>query len=289
MNQAQGTNRRTVLITGCSRGIGLEIAKLFAEKGSDWNVVATMRNKYCQAGVDLAAVPNVTVLPLDVTSKASVDAAIIQVPGGIIDVLVNNAGYALVGALELATEDQIMKQYSTNVFGCIRTMQAVLPSMRKRRSGVIVQISSVGARVTLPLGGLYQSTKFALEGLSETCAMELKPLNIKMRIVEPGFVKTDFGKAMVFTNDSNESDKKEYEGMTKNFKESIRQFAESGSTAETVAKVVYEAATSNDNKLRWPVGEDVIKIIKNRAMTSDEEHMRGYIQKMKLDEAASES
>lgn len=302
MNQEVVRKRRTVLITGCSRGIGLEVAKLFASKDdASWNVVATMRTPTCEAGVQLAAIPNVAVLPLDVTSKVSVDAAIAQVPGGV-DVLINNAGYALVGAVELATEDQIMDEYNTNVFGCIRTMQAVLPAMRRRRSGVIVQLSSLVGKIAIPLNSMYTSTKFAIEGLCESSSMELMPYNIKMRIVQPGYVSTDFVKVMQFTGNSNitgninsnssqhdiDSDTKGYAAMLKSLLENSDDFMKNGSAPHQVAQVIYEAATSESEKLRWPVGEDAIEAFTKRPNTSDEEHIRGFAEKMKFFEAAPE-
>jgi len=196
--------------------------------------------------------------------------------------LINNAGYALVGALELATEDQIKNQFNTNVFGCIRTMQAVLPAMRKRRSGVIVQISSAAGKITMPFSSSYHATKFALEGLSESCAMELMPFNIKMRIVEPGFVTTDFANVMQFTNEGNGTGTKEYEALEKRFFQNFQQLMSRPSTPEKVAQVVYDAATSDGDKLRWAVGEDAIESIKNRPGISDEEHIKGFVGDMRL-------
>src|SRR5271154_600328 len=142
----------TVLITGCSAGIGKAAAELFQHKG--WNVVATMRSP--GAGGDLAALENVLVTPLDVTDEASIAAAVkagVERFGGI-DVLVNNAGYGVYGLLEATPLDSIRKQYETNVMGMLAVTKAVLPGMRKRRSGVVVNMSSVISRIAIPFSTL---------------------------------------------------------------------------------------------------------------------------------------
>ena len=191
---------QTVLITGASSGIGKAAAALFADRG--WNVVATMRNP--DDGADLAGPDNVLVSRLDLLDGDSISAA---VGAGLerfgrIDVLVNNAGYGAYGPLEATPMSVIRRQFDVNLFGLVETIQKVLPAMREQRSGVIVNVSSVGGRMTYPLGSLYHGSKWAVEGLSEALHYELSTLGIRVKLVEPGGVNTDFGgRSFVFTHD----------------------------------------------------------------------------------------
>lgn len=178
-------------ITGASRGLGLAIAKAALEAGNI--VVATARDKQKieeQFGND----PDVLALSLDVTDKKSVESAVKEAVGrfGGIDVLVNNAGYGLLGWFEDMTDEQIRSQYETNVFGVMNVTRAVLPVMRGRKSGHIFTITSVSGIFSVAGGAVYASSKFAVEGLMEGLAQEVKPLGISCTIIEPGFFKTDF-------------------------------------------------------------------------------------------------
>ena len=190
----------TILITGASSGIGKATARLFHDKG--WNVIATMRKP--EADADLSALDNALVTRLDVTDQASISAAVKTgiARFGRIDALLNNAGYGAWGPLEAFSDESIRRQYDTNVIGLLATMRAVLPHMRAAKAGVIVNISSIGGKMTFPLGSLYHGTKFAVEGISEALNYELEPIGIKMKIVEPGAIKTDFGgRSLDFAND----------------------------------------------------------------------------------------
>jgi NADP-dependent 3-hydroxy acid dehydrogenase YdfG len=190
----------TILITGASSGIGKTTARYFQERG--WNVVATMRSP--DRETELAALPNVIVTRLDVQDSASIRAA---VAGGIarfgkIDVLLNNAGYGAYGPLEATPMEKIRRQFDVNVIGLLETTKAVLPHFRAKRSGTIINVSSVGGKMTFPLGTLYHGTKFAVEGLSEALSWEMGPIGVKVKIVEPGAIKTDFaGRSFDFSND----------------------------------------------------------------------------------------
>jgi NAD(P)-dependent dehydrogenase (short-subunit alcohol dehydrogenase family) len=179
-----------ILVTGASSGIGRATVAACAARG--WHVAATMRRPD-DAG-DLAALPGVIVLPLDVTSPASVAAAVAAVVAefGRLDAVVNNAGYAVDGVFETAADDTIRRQFETNVFGVMRVTQAAIPVMRRQRRGTIVQVSSMGGRVTFPLYSIYHATKWAVEGFSESLAFELRPFGIRMRLIEPGAVRTAF-------------------------------------------------------------------------------------------------
>ena len=180
------------LITGASTGFGREMAEQLLAGGA--KVVATARRPE-QLQTLAARYPETSlVVALDVTEdasvKAAVDAALSRFGG--VDVLVNNAGYGLAGAVEEVTEAEFMPMFETNVFGLVRVTQALLPQFRERRSGHIVNLSSIGGLVGLPGWGFYNSSKFAVEGLSEALAVELAPLGVKVMIVEPGPFRTDF-------------------------------------------------------------------------------------------------
>lgn len=176
-----------VLITGCSTGIGCDLAKHLS--GAGYQVVATARN------VDaLTNLPAALKLPLDVTDDDSVHQAVTQTLGqlGRIDVLVNNAGYALMGALEEVPIERVQQMFEVNVFGVLRMIHAVAPHMRAQHSGRIVNISSIAGKLSTPVNGAYSASKFAVEGLSDALRVELEPFGIHVILVEPGFIKTNF-------------------------------------------------------------------------------------------------
>jgi NAD(P)-dependent dehydrogenase (short-subunit alcohol dehydrogenase family) len=181
------------LVTGASRGLGLEIVKAALAAGDQ--VVATVRKQPEQLGAALEHHPNLLVTVLDVTSAtqpaATVQAALARF--GRLDVLVNNAGYGFLGAFEEASEAEIHRQFDTNVFGLIRVVQAVLPAMRQRRRGHIINVSSLfGYRASVPGFGLYGASKFAVEGITEGLALEVNPLGIHVTALAPGLFSTDF-------------------------------------------------------------------------------------------------
>ena len=192
MTQTAGTaGPKTVLITGASAGIGKATAEAFAAAG--WRVAATMRTPQAFAGFQDPQ-KNIAIFPLDVTDPASIAAAVEDVIAafGHLDVLVNNAGYGLVGPFEAISEAQIRRQFETNVFGLMAMTRAVLPHMRERRAGHIVNVASVGGRLTFPFYSVYHATKWAVEGFSESLTSELKEFGIHVKIIEPGPIKTEF-------------------------------------------------------------------------------------------------
>jgi NAD(P)-dependent dehydrogenase (short-subunit alcohol dehydrogenase family) len=176
-----------VLITGCSSGIGRATAASLAAAGH--TVVATARRPEELGGIDAALA-----LPLDVTDEASIEAAlgVALARYGRIDALVNNAGYAVRGAVEEVPTDQARRMFDVNLFGVMRTVQAVAPHMRHRRSGRIVNIGSVSGKLATPANGTYSASKFALEGLSDSLRLELAPFGIRVILVEPGSIGTRF-------------------------------------------------------------------------------------------------
>ncbi|MEC8293443.1 MAG: SDR family oxidoreductase [Pseudomonadota bacterium] len=258
---------QTILITGASSGIGKETSKLFASRG--WNVIATMRSPDKEA--ELTALDNVLVTRLDVTDAASISAAVdagVETFGQI-DVLLNNAGYGAYGPLEAFPMERIKRQFDTNVIGLIETTKGVLPHMRGNGSGTIVNISSIGGQMTFPLGALYHGTKFAVEGISEALHFELEAAGIKVKIVEPGMIATDFGgRSFDFVND---------EAMTEYQPVVQALFATWGSDEMTanasqpsvVAEVIWDAVTDGTDTLRYRAGADAVELLNNRKMLDD--------------------
>jgi NAD(P)-dependent dehydrogenase (short-subunit alcohol dehydrogenase family) len=199
------SNQKVALVTGSSSGIGHEIALVLARNG--YFTFATMRDLQKISKLEsIKDEENLSLefVQLDVTNEESVRIAVqtIQDDKDRIDVLVNNAGYGLSGAFEDLSIDEIKTQFETNFYGLIRTTQAVLPIMRKQRSGIIVNISSGAGRFGYPMGSAYVSTKFAIEGLSESLSFEVEPFGIKVILIEPGMIRTNFSSASVLAKKS---------------------------------------------------------------------------------------
>jgi NAD(P)-dependent dehydrogenase (short-subunit alcohol dehydrogenase family) len=189
---AETGKRRTWFITGSSTGFGRLLAEEVLKAGD--NVVATARKVEQVADLQQQYPDHALALPLDVTRQDQIDSAVAKTLERFksIDVLVNNAGYGVTGAIEEVSDAELEPMYATNVFGLLRVTRAVLPQMRKQRSGNILNLSSIGGLTASPGWGLYQSTKFAVEGLSEALAQEVAPLGIRVTIIEPGPFRTDF-------------------------------------------------------------------------------------------------
>jgi NAD(P)-dependent dehydrogenase (short-subunit alcohol dehydrogenase family) len=183
---------RVWFITGTSQGFGRELVRASLQRGD--SVMATSRNPQAVAAAFSAAADRLLAVSMDLRNSAQISSVVDQAIKrfGRIDILVNNAGYGVTGAVEEASDSEIASIYETNVFGLLRVTRAVLPYLRKQRSGHIVNISSIGGLTGMPGWGIYNSTKFAVEGLSEALAAELAPLGIGVTIVEPGPFRTDF-------------------------------------------------------------------------------------------------
>lgn len=256
----------TILITGASSGIGKATALRFQSEG--WNVIATMRDP--AAGADLAALDNVLVTRLDVTDGASIAAAVAAgiARFGRIDTLLNNAGYGAYGPLEAFSVDRIRRQFDTNVIGLLEVTKAMLPHMRANRAGTIVNISSIGGQITFPLGTLYHGTKFAVEGLSEALHYELEPLGIRVRIVEPGMIKTDFGgRSFDFAMDEGLPD---YAPTAQAMGRLFGKMATNPSAPELVADVIWTAVNDTSSRLRFRAGPDAETLLDRRKLEDDE-------------------
>jgi NAD(P)-dependent dehydrogenase (short-subunit alcohol dehydrogenase family) len=251
---------KTVLLTGASSGIGRATALYFQQKG--WNVIATMRSP------EKSTLGNIQCLPLDVTDPTSIANTVGKVLRlGPVDVLVNNAGYALMGAFETCSPEEIRRQFETNVFGLMEVTRSLLPHFRDRRSGTIVNIASVGGRVTFPIYSLYHSTKWAVEGFSESLQYELEPFNIRVKIIEPGPIKTDFyGRSATVAK---RSDLTVYDAFVNKLMPKMNQYGEKGGTPEDVAAMIFQAATDGTKKLRYPVGGNAGLLLGLRKVLSD--------------------
>ena len=245
---------KTVLITGSSSGIGRATAEQFARAG--WNVAATMRRPD-EAG-DWIRQPNTIGLPLDVTDPDSIRAALAAAVAkfGDLDVVVNNAGYGMVGPFEASTAEQVERQLSTNVTGLMNVTREIIPHFRKRRGGTIINVTSMGGRVTFPLYSVYHASKWAVEGFSESLVYELAPFDIRVKLVEPGPIKTDFyGRSMHVIAKPGLTAYDEFVGKA------MPVMQQAGATApgpELVAKTIFRAATDGSKRLRYPVNSRAI-------------------------------
>jgi NAD(P)-dependent dehydrogenase (short-subunit alcohol dehydrogenase family) len=273
-NKPNGESIRIAVVTGSSSGIGFETSLMLARNG--FQTYATMRNP--KKGENIKSIATKENLPihieqLDVTDNKSVTNAIqaILTEAGRIDVLVNNAGYALTGAFEDLAIEEIKAQYETNLFGLIRTTQAVLPIMRKQKSGTIVNISSGAGRFGYAGGSAYVSTKFAVEGLSESMAYELEPFGIKVILIEPGVIRTNAFKNVVLAKKSQNTNSP-YSQIMQKMSASFEHMLENASSSpDLVAKVVLQAVTSENPSLRYLAGKDVETWIEARRNMSDDE------------------
>lgn len=240
---------KTVLITGCSSGIGRETAKLFQSR--NWRVAATMRSP--EAETELGRIADIAVFRLDVTDQESIRTAIAGTLErfGRIDVVVNNAGYGVVGPFEAASDEDIRRQFETNVFGVMNVCREILPVFRSQRNGTIINVASVGGRMTFPLYSVYHATKWAVEGFSESLQFELEPFGIRVKIIEPGPIKTDFytRSASVVTKD----DVEEYRYFTARVLPNLKRAGETAPDGKIVAERIYEAAADGRRRLRYPV------------------------------------
>jgi NAD(P)-dependent dehydrogenase (short-subunit alcohol dehydrogenase family) len=250
--------QRTWLITGASRGFGAEIAKAVLAAGD--RLIATARN---QADLQqFATNKDVLVLSMDVTDETQVKAAIATSfeKFGQIDVLVNNAGFGLLGSVEECSAEEVESVYRTNVFGLLNVTRAVLPSMRQHRSGHIINLSSIGGYRSYPGWGVYGSTKFAVEGITEALHYELAPLGIHATVVEPGFFRTNFldGSSLRQTK-VQIPDYAETVGKTRDMAVE-RNYQQPGDPIK-LAQAILEIANTDEPPLRLPLGSDTLQAI----------------------------
>lgn len=254
---------KTIFITGASSGIGKATALLFAER--DWNVIATMRNP--ENAKDLAS-ENITLLPLDVTDVEQINQSIQKaIKISDIDVVLNNAGYGLAGSFEASTDAQLSNIINTNLLGVLRVTKAFIPYFREKGSGLFITTTSIGGLLAFPFFSVYHSTKWALEGWSESVAYELKRFGISVKTVSPGTTRTDFASSI------DSAMLPEYENM---FNHTLNEFSgpemmNNLSTPKQIAEVIYESAIDNKDQLRYIAGADAIAIYEQRQNLGVEE------------------
>lgn len=253
------TATKTVIITGASSGIGMEAALYFHEQG--WNTIATLRNpEKRRTPLHEKGLPDL--LHLDVTDTTSIQAVIQYTLQKYqkIDVLVNNAGYALYGPFEATSPEQLARQFDTNVFGLMEVTRQMLPVFRQQKAGVLINIASMGGRIGFPLYSLYNSSKWAVEGFTESLQYELKSLNIRVKLIEPGVIKTDFYERSLDTTD-NIGWAEPYGAIIQRGKKRDGEFAiRTGIEARLVARAIYNAATDKNRRLRYTVGGDALQV-----------------------------
>ncbi|MDQ4074286.1 MAG: SDR family oxidoreductase [Thermoproteota archaeon] len=278
--------QKVALVTGSSSGIGFETALLLARTGIF--TYASMRNKEKSSKIKEVANEEklpLQVLQLDVNEDQSVSNAIDEImkEKSKINVLVNNAGYGIFGSLEDLSIEEIKSQFETNFYGVIRVTQKVIPIMRKSKTGgVIVNVSSVGGLISVPFLSAYNSTKFALEGLSESLSYELEPFGIKVVIIEPGFIKTNIMNSSILAKKAMDPNSP-YSSLTKKVEHYFKTMVNntSSSTPEEVAKTILEAISSKRPQLRYLVGSDAIATIQARKGMPEDE-FRDIIRKQVL-------
>jgi NAD(P)-dependent dehydrogenase (short-subunit alcohol dehydrogenase family) len=261
-----------ILITGSSTGIGMATALYLSKKGH--RVYASMRNLDRAGELRTAAAANgclIDVIRLDVNDEHSVKKAVAQVleNEGRIDVLINNAGIAPLGPLEEVDDATVTSVFDTNVFGVLRCIRAVLPSMRKQHSGSIINMGSVAGDIATCCSGIYAATKFALEGLSESLAQEVKPYGIHVALVKPGFILTPIiEKALEALRSPEHS---AYPNAVKISNALFRSATKTGGPPEIVAETIEVAINDRTSRLRYPVGDPARAVLAARAAMSEEE------------------
>jgi len=245
---------KVVLITGCSSGIGAATAERLA--GNGWTVYATARRPETLAGL---AEKGCRTLPLDVTSDESMRGAVqaVEAEAGGIGALVNNAGYSQSGATESVEIDEVRRQFETNVFGLLRMCQLVLPGMRERGQGRIVNISSMGGRMVFPGGGIYHATKYSVEALSDAMRFEVKGFGVDVVLIEPGLIRTSFDDAAIASLDGADSTGP-YAGFNAAVAKATAEaysgpMGKLGGGPDAVAKVIERSLRSRRPKLRYTV------------------------------------
>jgi short-subunit dehydrogenase len=283
LKQEEGEEQgKVAIVTGSSSGIGYATSLLLAR--NRFHTYATMRN--IEKSAEIQEIANKERLPLqviqlDVNDDASISNSIkkIETENERIDVLINNAGYGLVGAFEDLSVEEIKLQFETNFFGVIRVIQQVLPIMRKQKSGTIVNVSSGAGLIGFPGMSAYVSSKFALEGLSESMSYELEPFGIKVIIIEPGVIRTNFKKNSIMSKKSlDNSSISPYSTIIQKIDSSISSIIEHATPPEEVAKAILHAITSNNPELRYLVGNDIIMMAETKKSMSDEDFRKMMMQ-----------
>ena len=270
---------KVALVTGSSSGIGLETSLALARNG--FHTFATMRDINKDEEIKEVVRKenlNVEILQLDVDNEESVNEVIntIMERKDRIDVLINNAGYGMWGTVEDVSINEFKEQFETNFFSIIRLIHRVAPIMRKQGSGDIVNISSVAGRIGFPVSPAYISSKFALEGLSESLRFELMPFGVNVIIIEPGVIKTNFFNSMKLAKKSNQDS--EYKEITEKVISGVKMMAEMGTHPKEVADAVVKALKEENPHPRYVVGNDAMMFLEAKKMKTDME-FENYLKK----------
>jgi NADP-dependent 3-hydroxy acid dehydrogenase YdfG len=262
---------KTVLITGCSTGIGRTTAERLADRGL--TVYATARRP---ESIEDLKDRGCRILALDVTDESSMEAAVrsVEEAEGAVDALVNNAGYSQSGAIETVPLDSIRAQFETNVFGLIRMCQLVLPGMRRQQHGRIVNLSSMGGRLTFPGGGIYHATKYAVEAISDVLRFEVQGFGVDVVLIEPGLIKTEFAHAAVGSMGGQEADGGPYGDFNAAVAAQTAGAYEGplgrlGAGPEAVARVIEKALTRRRPRTRYLVTPSARLALTQRKLLSD--------------------
>jgi NADP-dependent 3-hydroxy acid dehydrogenase YdfG len=264
---------QAVLITGCSTGIGRATAERLASRGH--TVYATARRTESMTGLEAKGCRT---LALDVTDEGSMRAAVstVEEAEGAVGALVNNAGYSQSGAVESVKLDEVRAQFETNVFGLIRMSQLVLPKMREQGSGRIVNVGSMGGKLTFPGGGIYHATKYAVEAISDAMRFEVKGFGVEVALIEPGLIKSEFASAAVgaLNRGTDDDDHGPYAAFNQAVAASTvgayeGPAAKLGGGPDAVAKVIEKAITSRRPKARYPVTPSARIVMGQRALFTD--------------------
>lgn len=264
---------KVILITGASSGMGRATAELFASIG--YTVYAATR--------DIKAFDKnspINAIEMDLTSQQSIDRAIEEIVKRHkrIDILVNNAGYGLVSTVEDVTEEEMYEQYNVNVFGLLRVTKSVIPIMREQKSGIIINISSFLGKIGLPLLALYNSSKYAVEGITDSLRYELKDFNIRVHSIMPGFFDTKFARENLVVNKKTFEQSSPYASITSNLAPLIVEQINNGNSAKEVALMIYEIVQNPNFNAHATVGDKAKKFIPMKKELSDEDFERRVIE-----------
>jgi len=263
--------QKTIFITGASTGLGKATAKLFQSKG--WTVIATMRKP--ERETELTQLENVSVLPLDVTNAEQIKTTIQKViSSGKVDVVFNNAAYGLMGALEYLTDEQIISQINTNLLGVLRVTKEFIPHFKENLNGLIITTTSIAAFASTPMTGVYNATKWALEGWAETLSYDLKQFNISVKTIIPGGIKSNFAESVQTVVNP------EYESLMAKLLEVWFDNGKGSSTPEFVAEAVYEAVTDGKDQLRYIAGQDATQLYNRKLEEGSEQFRIGMTKKL---------
>jgi NAD(P)-dependent dehydrogenase (short-subunit alcohol dehydrogenase family) len=271
------SNQQVVLITGASSGVGQSTARLLSQRG--YTVLGTSRNS-----ASAESSPGVEMLSLDVRADDSVQACVEAVHRrcGRLDVLINNAGYELAGALEELSPQEAADQFETNFFGVVRMVNAVLPSMRRQKRGHIINVGSLSGLSAIPFLGIYSASKFALEGYTEALRHELKPFNIHVSLTEAGFLKTP----MMNHRQTAGNRVSEYDRWRQQALMAIRAYEEKGPGPELVAETLLEIVSSSNPRLRYLIGQQAKTVARLRRFLPARMYEQGVRRTFLLDSTA---